>query len=196
MKRVAGVFPVLLMLGLAAATLWLERLVQLPPPNTRDAKRHDPDFVVERFTITRMDKSGAPESTLSAARMVHFPDDESTDLTEPRFRQTRPGEPPIEVVAKRGTVTKDGDEVHLMDDVVVTRAGVDERPPLIVETRYLKIRPDDEVASTPEPVVITEGTARLSGVGMRLDGRTRVLEVESQVRGTFVRPAPAAERPR
>lgn len=194
MKRIAGVFPVLLMLLLAAATLWLERLVQLPPPNTRDAQRHDPDFVVERFTITRMDKAGAPESTLSAARMVHFPDDETTDLIDPRFRQTRPGEPAIEVVSKRGTVTKDGDEVHLRDEVVVTRAGAGDRPPLRVNTEYLKIRPDDQVASTTEFVVITEGTTRLTGVGMRLDGRTRILEVESQVRGTFIRPPEGSAR--
>lgn len=191
MKRVSGIFPVLLMLGLALATLWLQRLVELPPPSLRDTQRHDPDFVVEKFTVTRMDRNGAPESTLSAARMVHFPDDESTELTAPRFLQTRPGDPPIEVVSRRGTVTKDGDEVHLMDDVVVIRAGEKDRPPLRVDTRYLMIRPDDEIATTPEHVLITEGTARLEGVGMRLDGRTRELELHSQVRGVYVR-EPAA----
>lgn len=191
MKRVSGVFPVLLMLGLALATLWLQRLVQLPPPALRDPLRHDPDFIVENFTVTRMDRDGVPESTLSATRMVHFPDDETTELTAPRFLQTRPGEPPIDVVSRRGTVTKDGDEVHLMDDVVVIRAGEKDRPPLRVDTRYMMIRPDDEIATTPEYVLITEGTARLEGVGMRLDGRTRVLELFSEVRGLYRRePAP------
>ena len=191
--RLAGLFPVLLMLGLAAATFWLERLVQLPPPIVRDTMRHDPDFRVENFTVTRMDKQGNPESTLSAVSMVHFPDDETTELDRPRFVQTTTGNPPINVVSKRGTVTKDGEEVHLMEDVVVIRDGENGRPQLRVDTVYLKIRPDDEIASTPEYVLITEGTSRLEGVGMQLNGRTRELTLHSQVRGMYP-PQPREER--
>lgn len=191
--RIAGLFPVVLMLGLAALTFWLERLVQLPPPVARDTLRHDPDFKVFNFTVTRMDKAGFPQSTLSAASMLHFPDDETTELDQPRFVQMAPDKPPIRVVSRRGTVTKDGEEVHLMDDVIVIREGEGGRPQLRVDTVYLSVRPNDETATTPEHVLITEGAARLQGVGMHLNGRTRELTLHSQVRGMYP-PSARAER--
>ncbi|MGH8721571.1 MAG: LPS export ABC transporter periplasmic protein LptC, partial [Burkholderiales bacterium] len=70
-------FPLVLMLALALLSFWLERAArQEPAPSVLE--RHDPDYSVEQFTITDFSRAGAPESTLSAAKMVHYPDDDTT----------------------------------------------------------------------------------------------------------------------
>jgi lipopolysaccharide export system protein LptC len=184
--RLTHLFPLILMLGLALATFWLEQLVQdsLPPKN--GPATHEPDFIVENFTIQRMNADGHLQSALAGRQMVHFADDESTELDLPRFEQRNPDRPPIEVVAKRGKITKDGETVYMEEDVVVTRAGSGDRGPMQMLTSILEVKPKDETARTDAAVVITEGTMRLEGVGMEVNAKTRDFELLSRVRGTYL----------
>ena len=183
--RASTYFPVVLMLLLAGSTWWLERVVELSEPQAPGKARHDPDAIVDRFTVTRFGPEGNVSSTLTAARMLHFPDDETTDLVEPRMVQLPKDAPPVRMRADRGNVTKDGDEVHMHDNVVVTRDATADRPELRVETTYLHVWPKDEIARTPEPVTITEGDSRLAGIGMEVRAKTREFELHSRVKGSF-----------
>jgi lipopolysaccharide export system protein LptC len=187
--RTNTLFSLTLAAGLAALTLWLERMVEAPAGGTPNALEHDPDFIVERFTATSLDKAGRPEHHLTARRMVHYPDDETTDLEEPRLVQYRAEGPPVRISAERGTVSRDGEEVRLYGNVLVVRDATKSRPPLQLETTYLQVFPKQDLARTPEAVVITEGESRLTGVGLEYNTRTRQLELKARVNGTFVRPA-------
>lgn len=181
-------FPLALVIGLALLTFWLEHAVQPSGDGTSEAARHDPDFVVENFTATNMNKAGKPVSTLTARRMVHFPDDDSTELDLPRLVQTQENGPPVHISADRGNVTKDGEEIRLYGNVIVRREATPERPEMRMDTTYLQVFPDTEIARTPERVVITEGKSRLVGVGMEVSNKTRVFELKSKVSGTYVQP--------
>jgi lipopolysaccharide export system protein LptC len=187
--RTNTLFSLALAAGLAALTMWLERTVQAPSGSQPNALEHDPDFIVEHFTATNLDKAGRPESRLTARRMTHYPDDETTELEEPRLVQFREQGPPVRISAERGTVTKDGDEVRLYGNVVVLREATDARPALQMDTTYLQVLPKEDIARTPEAVVITEGASRLTGVGLDFNTKTRQLELKARVNGTFVRPA-------
>jgi lipopolysaccharide export system protein LptC len=187
--RTNTLFSLALAAGLAALSMWLERMVQAPAVGHPNSLEHDPDFIVERFTATSHDKAGRPESRLTAIRMTHYPDDETTELEEPRLVQFREQGPPVRISAERGTVTKDGEEVRLYGNVLVVRDGTKGRPELQMETTYLQVFPKQDIARTPEAVVITEGASRLTGVGMDYNTKTRQLELKARVNGTFVRPA-------
>jgi lipopolysaccharide export system protein LptC len=187
--RTNTLFSLALAAGLAALTMWLEHMVQAPAAGRPNTLEHDPDFIVEGFTATSLDKAGRPESQLTAIRMTHYPDDETTEIEEPRLVQFREQGPPVRISAERGTVTKDGEEVRLYGNVLVVREGTKGRPALQMETTYLQVFPKQDVARTPEAVVITEGASRLTGVGMDYNTKTRQLELKARVSGTFVRPA-------
>ena len=60
-------FPLLLMLALAALTFWLERTVREEEGVHPSLRRHDPDFVVDKLLHTRFNAEGSVESTLAAA---------------------------------------------------------------------------------------------------------------------------------
>ena len=79
----ARLFPLVLMLALALLTFWLERTVREEQAHPSQ-RRHDPDYRVEKFVVTKFNAAGDLESTLSAAEMVHYPDDDSTELVAPR----------------------------------------------------------------------------------------------------------------
>lgn len=183
--RASSLFPLLLILALAAASLWLERAVQAPEHDKSGKLRHDPDFIAEDFGITKIDVTGKPEYILSAERMQHYPDDESTSVVAPRLVQRLDHANPVVIRADRGLIAKNGKEASFYGSVVVVREAGRGQSELRVQTEYLQVIPDRDLARTDKPVIITEGRSRLSGVGMEFNNRTRQFALQSQVRGTF-----------
>jgi lipopolysaccharide export system protein LptC len=171
--------------GLAALTFWLERTVSAPTSASSPARARVPEFVVDRVASTAMDQSGRAESRLTAQRMLYYPDEETTEVEEPRLTQFPEKGPPLRVSAERGTVSKEGDEVRLYGNVVVRRESDGGRPELRMDTTYLQVFPKTEVARTPEPVLITEGSSKIAGVGMEYDNAKRQLELKARVSGLF-----------
>lgn len=184
-NRASTLFPLLLLLALAAASLWLERAVQAPERDQSGKLRHDPDFIAEDFGITKMDAAGKPEYILSAERMQHYPDDESTSVVAPRLVQRHDNANPVVIRADRGLIEKKGEEASFYGSVVVVREAGRGQSELRVQTEYLQVIPDRDLARTDKPVIITEGRSRLSGIGMEFNNKTRQFALQSQVRGTF-----------
>lgn len=183
--RASHLFPLLLMLALAAASLWLERAVQAPERDNSGKTRHDPDFVAEEFGITKIGATGKPEYVLSAARMLHYPDDESTHVLAPRLVQHHDNASPVVIRADRGMIAKNGAEANFHGNVVVVREAGPREAELRVQTEYLQIIPDRDLARTDKPVIIAQGRSRLSGIGLEFNNKTRQFTLRSQVRGTL-----------
>jgi lipopolysaccharide export system protein LptC len=184
-SRVPSLFPLLLMLALAAGSFWLERAVQVPEPDRSGRMRHDPDFVAEDFNITQMNAAGKPEYVLDAARMTHYPDDDSTDIVAPRLVQSQDKTSPISIRSDRGQLFSRGREAKLYGNVLVVRAAGKGQSEMRLQTEYLDVFPDRDFARTDKRVLITQDNSRLSGVGMEFNNKTQRLALLSQVRGTF-----------
>jgi len=183
--RAGSLFPVALVAMLAALTFWLERLVEGPDGPLVPRDPGTPDFVIDNLKATKMSPDGRAEYSLAAEKMVHFPALDLTEVEQPRLVQWRTDAPPVRVSAVRGTVSGNGKELHLHDDVVILRESAPGRGELRVETSYLEVIPDAEIARTPEHVVITQDGSRLEGVGMEFNNKARELELRSLVSGTY-----------
>jgi lipopolysaccharide export system protein LptC len=183
--RTSTIFPVALVALLAALTFWLERLVEGPDGPAAPRDPGTPDFMIDDLKATKMNADGRAEYSLAATKMVHFPASDITEVEQPRFTQFRSDAPPVRVRADRGTVSGNGKELYLHGDVVIVRESTPERGELRVETEYLQVIPDAEVARTPEHVVITQDGSRLEGVGMEFNNKAREIELRSLVSGTY-----------
>ena len=174
------IFPLALMTSLALLTFWLERTVHEDerPPQLR---RHDPDYVVNKFTTTTYNREGAAESILSADKMLHFPDDDSTELFSPRVVHAKPEEPRYTVRAERGALSREGDEIFLYDNVVLVREADGERPEARMTTEFLHILRDRSLVRTDRPVKIVEGSRSLIGRGMEYNNESRELLLRHDV---------------
>jgi len=178
-------FPLLLMLSLAALTFWLERTVREEEGAHPSLRRHDPDYIIDNLKYTRYDTRGAVESTLAAAKMLHYPDDDTTDLIAPQLVQTKPDKPRMTVTAARGAVSQDGEEIFLYDDVVLVRDGSTERPETRMRTDFLHLARGGTVAITDRDVVISEPARVLSGRGMEYHTDSQELFLRERVRGRY-----------
>jgi len=178
-------FPLLLMLALAGLSFWLERTVREEEGVHPSLRRHDPDYIVDKLAHTRFNGKGAVESTLVAAKMLHYPDDDSTDLVAPRLVQTKPDEPRVTVTADRGALSQDGEEVFLYDNVLLVRDAGPDRPEARMRTSFLHVVRGRSVIRSDRDVVFTEEGRELSGRGMEYHNDSRELFLRERVRGRF-----------
>lgn len=178
-------FPLLLMLALAALTFWLERTVREEEGVHPSLRRHDPDYIVDKLTHTRFNAQGAVESRLIALKMLHYPDDDSTDLVAPYLVQTKPNEPRVTLTADRGAVSQDGEEVFLYDNVLLVREAGPERPETRMRTSFMHLARGGSVIRSDREVVVTEEDRVLSGRGMEYYNDSTQLFLHERVRGRF-----------
>lgn len=180
----ARMFPLVLMLALALLTFWLERTVRVAPAPAAQ-RTHDPDYVVERFTITDFNRAGLAESALSAVKMMHFPDDDSTELLAPRVLQSRPEQPRLALSADRGTLSRDGEEVFLYDNVLMVREAAAGSAESRLQTSFLHVVRTRSLVRTDREVRLSEGGRAIVGRGMEYDNESRQLSLHAEVRGSF-----------
>jgi lipopolysaccharide export system protein LptC len=177
-------FPLLLMLSLALLTFWLERTARIEQGHP-SLRRHDPDYIVHNFRMTGYGPTGVAESVLSARKMVHYPDDDSTELQSPRSLQTKPGEAPMTLTADRGAMSQDGEDTFLYDNVLLVRSAIPQQPEMRMQTSFLHIVRARSLVRTDREIAIREEGRYLTGRGMEYNNGTRVLNIRDKVRGRF-----------
>ena len=173
--------PLLPLLGLLYASYWLSLQVQ-PLPSLSKEVRHDVDFTIEHLSSTSLDEQGMPRSTLSAEKMWHFSDDDTTHLQMPNFVSAKVNQPPVNITAKLGTLSSNNEDVFMHDDVVITRTDPKTLNEMRFETDYLHISPNKDMAETDHPVLMYDGKNIVSAVGLLFDNQARTVRLLSQVR--------------
>jgi lipopolysaccharide export system protein LptC len=187
--RSAAALSVALLAGLAGFSYYLAELSdRIERPATDPRVTHEPDYFVEGFAVTRMNANGEPVFRLSAERLVHFPDDDSSEMVQPRLVSLDPTRPLVTLSAERGRADSGAEATHLYDAVRLVRAGARDDPPLQIDTDYVLILYRENIARSDREVRISQGGSSLTGVGMEFDNAARVLTVQSQVRGVWTRP--------
>jgi lipopolysaccharide export system protein LptC len=172
------------MFSLALLTLWLEHAVRVEERQP-SLRRHDPDYVVNNFTTTTYNRQGDAESVLAAAQMLHFPDDDTTDLVAPRVMQAKPDQPRFTVRADRGALSREGDEIFLYDNVLLVREADALRPEARMSTSFLHIVRDRSLVRTDRDVLFEEDGRSLAGRGMEYHYDTRELFLRAEVKGYY-----------
>lgn len=181
-NRLFSRLPLVLLVLLAASAFWLNQSVRLPSSTQEESPRRTPDYMIENFSAVRMDQDGVTRHVLFAKKMLHYPDDGTTDLEQPRFINTEPGKPAVQVDADQAKMSGNGDDIYLTGNVKVLRSAGKGRGETIMTTDSLHLIPDDGIAKTDKPVVITEANATINAVGMEVSNRTQVTRLLSQVR--------------
>jgi lipopolysaccharide export system protein LptC len=185
-SRVRYWLPLVPLIGLLGVTYWLNQQVKPEPAMPDSSKRHDPDAIVENFSATKLNEQGLPSFIMAAKKMLHYPDDDSTTLDEPRITMLSAGQPAIHAFAKRATISSKGDEVFLRDDVEVTREASERQDGFKLQTEFLRIVPDRNLADSDRAVTIVDAHNIVHATGMELDNNTRILKLLSQVRSDHV----------
>jgi lipopolysaccharide export system protein LptC len=184
-ERLRGWLPLLPLLLLLAGSYWLNLQVESPESAANKNLRHDPDYMIDNFTATTLDEQGKIRFVMSAKKMWHYPDDDSTHLETPRFESMTAEYPPMRISAKKGEISRKGDEVFLRDEVVIVRPAYANKSELTFNTNYLHVIPNKDIVNTDQPVTMADANTTLNAIGMELDNKARTITFFSRVRTVY-----------
>ena len=182
----ANLFPLMLLTLLAALTFWLERATQVDNGANNDKSRHDPDLIVSALTMRHWNHDGSLQHALQAQAMRHYPDDDSTYITEP-FLTFYAHAQPTRLSARQAKVSQDGKLIELSDAVRVVREASQDSPELVLTTATMQVYPDDEIARSNAPVTIVNGRNVIHGTAMEADHRANLYTLMGRVQATLYR---------
>ncbi len=189
--RLAAGLSMTLLLGLAAGTYFLAQIsLRDATPVSARPVAHEPDYFVEDLVFTRINAKGAPAFRVSATRMLHYPDDQSSTFESPVLVSLDPDNPRITLRADRGRTTAEGEETVLTGNVVMVRAAAASEPEMTIRTESATVFSETEIARTDLPVRIERGDSVLTGIGMEFNNAARSLRVDSRVKLTWQPPPP------
>ncbi len=183
--RVTPLLPLVLMAFLGLLTLWLQYAVVEGAGGDAKSVGHDPDSIVENFTVQRLDAKGKLRYTFSAPKMMHFADDGSGEALYPRFVEIAADGANFIATANRGTINRQGEEAFLYGNVLFLREATPERPEFRARTEFLHVLAEEGIARTDHTVSIAEGNSMLTGVGMTVNKNNHQFMLQSQVKGIF-----------
>lgn len=188
--RLVRWYPLLLLALLAGLTTWLDERVRPPPPPRDGSGRHDPDMIVDNFNAVKLYPDGTRRHALSGRRMVHHPDDDTTQVEDPQFFHYAPPAAPVQATARRALLSRNSDNLYLTGKVRLSREAFADAPPLRLSTEFLHLIPDRDLARTDKPVTLIRGTLRADAVGMEFNNRARTLKLLSNVKVHYEAPNP------
>nr|VFJ93132.1 MAG: lipopolysaccharide export system protein LptC [Candidatus Kentron sp. H]VFJ94020.1 MAG: lipopolysaccharide export system protein LptC [Candidatus Kentron sp. H]VFK00689.1 MAG: lipopolysaccharide export system protein LptC [Candidatus Kentron sp. H] len=190
----------LLLLVLLVGSFWL--LEKLTPdtalPNS-EALQQKPDYSVEDFTTLIMDEKGLPKRRLQAKRMLHYSNNDTSELEDPYlvfFATETRDEPEGKAVvpqvypiwhakSEQGRVLGNSETIFLMGKVHMWKNDDTGTMEMDIRTRNLKILPDSNYGETDEMVVIHTVTSETRSVGMRARIKPTHIELLSQVQTNY-----------
>jgi lipopolysaccharide export system protein LptC len=186
----------IMMIGVfvAAGSFWLVQVVnQAGGEGQADMFRNEPDYIIDRFSLVRMNKEGQPSYIISGDKLTHHPVGDSSDIDKP-FVHSIAGaggdQPPMNIHADTAHVDQGNTRVKLNGNVDVVRPATDKSQAMRMQTSTLTVFPDEERMETVAPVDLHLGGSTAKGTGMQFNNATR--QVQLGGRGTITMPPRAA----
>lgn len=184
-ERLRSWLPLLPLLLLLAATYWLNLQVQSPDSGGKKNLRHDPDYMIDNFSATTLDEQGKIRFVMSAKKMLHYPDDDTTHLESPHIASMTKEYPPVRISAQNGEISRKGEEIYLRNNVVIVRPAHASRSELTFTTNYLRVLPNKDMVTTDQLVTMTDARTNFNAVGMELDNKAHTIKFLSQVKSVY-----------
>jgi lipopolysaccharide export system protein LptC len=129
------------LLAVLALALWLPKASLMPTlPDFNGATRHDPDYIIDNFTATAMDERGQRRYILRARKLVHYPDDLTSALSEPTLTQFADDGTPVLTSAATGQYNTETHVLTMSGSVRIVRAGDETNPAAEMTSRELRVR--------------------------------------------------------
>ncbi|MGO3890708.1 MAG: LPS export ABC transporter periplasmic protein LptC [Paenalcaligenes sp.] len=179
-EKLPSLVAIVLLLILVAGTWWAadytQRSLEVDPPRRFT---HEPDSWAQNFILVRTDEQGRALNRLEGKHMLHYPDDDSYEITSARAVSNQADSPIIIATSKTAIMDQDGSRITLIGDAHAQRLPDAERKSLDVRSEVLVILPDEDVVHTEEPALVVNGNSTMRGKGMRYNNTTRQLEVFS-----------------
>ncbi len=175
----------------AVGSFWLVQVVdQASQQAQADKFRDEPDYIIDRFSLVRMNVKGEPAYIISGDKLTHHPTDDSSLIDKPYVHSLASDQPPMNIHAQTAFVDQGNTRVRLDGNVDVVRPATRQAQELRLKTSTLTVYPDEERMETDAAVDMLSGRSTATGTGLKANNATRQITLGG--RGTITMPPRAA----
>jgi 3-deoxy-D-manno-octulosonate 8-phosphate phosphatase (KDO 8-P phosphatase) len=167
---------------LAAASWGLNEFLRRAQLEATVVNPAGPNAIIENPRVTRSDAQGHAQYRLDARRILFEERADRSLVDQPVMVSLASDRPATVMRADRAIITRQQNHIDLEGNVRIERSAFDGQPAAKVFTSQATFLVREERALTDAPVLIERGASTLQGKGMRLDQKTRQLEIVSDSR--------------
>ena len=152
---------------LAAGSGWLLNKLSGSGVSKQAQYAHNPDYYMENFITTTMEQDGSLKNKLYADYMAHYPDDDTTELDNPKLEVFRNDGAPVMIIADKGWVTSDNKVILLTGNVTLWRDNKNGGKKMEIVTTDVKVLTEQEYAETDQPATLVSDRTTINATGVR-----------------------------
>jgi lipopolysaccharide export system protein LptC len=190
-RTILRLMPLLLMGGLTLLTFWLvQKNTPLPINVIERPRQHEPDYTIKNGALSYLNEQGQTKYRILGKELIHYDDDASIDIVQPRMRLFQPDKSPVTVRAKRGHIDGDITILDLFDNVEIYRppqaASETQKasPYMLAKSSYFQVLINDDIIKTNKPVELEQGLSVMqSNDGGVFDNVQQSMQLLGTVKG-------------
>jgi lipopolysaccharide export system protein LptC len=196
--RISIYLPIILMGVLALGTYWLARTTPgvSSAVSGQHVAKHEADYFLRNFSVKSFTPQGRLKSEIEGVEARHYPDTDTLEIEQPRFRSYNDVGAVTIATAKHAISNGDGSQVQLIGNAVVTREpppAQKDQPQMEIRSDFLHLFANDEKVKTDKPVSIRRGSDVFQADSLAYDNLDRILQMQGRVHGLLLPHAPAAK---
>jgi lipopolysaccharide export system protein LptC len=146
-----------------------------------------PDAFMEEVVATVIGKEGKPILKVVSPKMVHYPENDSTDITTPQITVYRKESVnPWFINSTYAKATQGTDKILFWDNVVIHHPSDKDTPNTTMKTNSLTVFPGKLIAQTDDAIQINQPASTIHAIGMLANLNDGTVKLLSQAREEYV----------
>lgn len=145
-----------------------------------------PDAYMEDVVAIVMNKFGTPSIKLSTPKMVHYANNDRTDIQKPLVTIYRKSPNPWDISADFAEASQGVSQINFQKNVVIKHIADKDDPATTMQTTALTVFPNNQSAQTDQPVTITQPDTTIQATGMQANMNEGTVKLLSQAKGEYV----------
>lgn len=173
--------PLILLILLALLTFWLDRITRPAEQIGGENLYVNPDYIVEDLSGIRMDHEQEIQRRFTAKKLLHYLDEEVTQMEQVSFINIDPEKQLMRLHADRAEVKSKGKNITLIGNVTAIRGTDDEKSKITLMTDFLQLIPDEDLVKTDHAVTISRLNTTIHSIGLEFNNRIGEIQLLSKV---------------
>jgi lipopolysaccharide export system protein LptC len=186
LNQASTYLPLFLIGLLAMGTWWVVKNTPIfEPLRGQAAPRHEPDYIMEGFTVRRFDAQGTLSTVIQGHQARHYPDTDSLEIDQVRLRAIGAQGEVTTAQARASWSNHDGSELRLKGEALVIREATATEPAITFKGESLTALTKQQQISSEEPVTIERAGLRVDATSMTYDHASQTAQAHGRVQATF-----------
>jgi len=173
----------ILVLGLSS---WSMLMTQQSHSTLFADANHRPDAFMEDVVAIIINKQGNPSLKIEAPKMVHYADNDTTDIITPHVMLYRQSPEPWHINSHYAKATEGLTQVFFWDNVIIHHLSDIANPTTEMTTATLTVFPEQQIAKTNDRITLIQPNTIVHGMGMLTNLNDGTIQLLSEARGEYV----------